>query len=40
MNSFAFCVEFYGVENTKSWDSGTFFVGGSACVRKFVTEIE
>lgn len=42
MNGFIFCSEYYGdVEPTysQSWESGVYFIGGSACLRKYVAEI-
>ncbi len=41
-NGFVFCEKFYGIKSDidylKSWESGVYFVGGSACLKKFVSE--
>jgi hypothetical protein len=39
MNGFVFANEYHPENDNKTWDSGTWFVGGSSCLKKYVTEI-
>ena len=39
MDAFVFSEEFYAEDYAKTWDSGTWFVGGTSCLRKYVSEI-
>ena len=40
MNAFIFCEKFYGIagdDYVKSWESGVYFIGGTSCLKRFVT---
>ena len=39
MDGFVFSEEFFPEDYVKTWDSGTWFVGGTSCLRKYVSEI-
>ena len=39
MDGFVFSEEFFPEDYEKTWDSGTWFVGGTSCLRKYVSEI-
>lgn len=39
ISAYVFCEKFYKDDYDKSWYSGTWFVGGTACLVKYVSEI-